>query len=598
MRYVLGTLAAALAVTAVPVAHAERQEITLDAAALAPPGQRSEKPEPGKWWLKRDAHDWGVPNGLILMTGRPADNPMPQKSGEWIVAPADRFVPYRVPALEVDPKATGWYRIHVGLYHDPADEYIRPRLLARLSDEPYPEYVQPPRQAAGHHAEVYWRAADLTGKKIVIEQPPAPMPHPGHGWLAGLTHLRLVPMTDAEVAAARKELELPPGGQRLFGMLDYTDEFFWWGTAESEEDIRASVYRHRQAGFGRIYWRAFGSHLDNSTAVPEAVARWTDADEKRWCRAQQCKAGWKAYIDLTKKFDPLQVAVAYGARNDCEVHAWVRFTNFNREPYANFWHEHHAEFCAQMLVTEPDPKTGQAVPVKPYRRTPYPRVLSLAYPEVRAFYVKFFKQIASTGTRGILIDLLRHPPIAGYEPIVTEAFRKKYGMDMEERDVYQDPLVQEHLASYLRLFLVDLRKEVGDRIEIAVRCSGPSKYSLRGREWVEQGLINTILDGHWYSGNGPRATMDETVAAAGVHGQALAVAETGDVDPQHGWRKRDGILSPEAIRALATSYSGRGVAHFGLYESTVFTWDPERRRAVRAAGWSYDPTRQKGKPDQ
>ena len=97
----------------------------------------------------------------------------------------------------------------------------------------------------------------------------------GKGLLAGVSHLRLVPMTGAEVTAAKKELELPPAERRLFGMLDYTDEVFWWGTVQTEDDIRAIVYRHRQAGFGRIYWRAFGSHLDNSLAVPEAAPRWT-----------------------------------------------------------------------------------------------------------------------------------------------------------------------------------------------------------------------------------------------------------------------------------------------------------------------------------
>src|SRR5205814_70822 len=162
-----------------------------------------------------------------------------------------------------------------------------------------------------------------------------------------------------------------------------------------------------------------------------------------------------------------KVAVDYGKDHGCEVHAWVRMTNFNRAPYANFWHD-HPEFRTQMVAGRQDPKTGKWEPIRPYKRSPYARVLSLAYPEVRAFYLKFFKQLASTGTRGILLDLLRHPPIAGYEPIVSEAFKKKYGTDMEERDVYHDPLVQEHLSQYLRLFLVDLRKEIGPHIEIAV----------------------------------------------------------------------------------------------------------------------------------
>lgn len=595
MRAALLSLTGALFIASALIAfgQATKKEIIISAADLTTPEQRADKPVPGKWWLRRDAQDWGAPNGIILMTGQPSEKP--NKVGEWIVTATDRFVPYRVPALTVDPKASGWYRIYVGLYHEAKDPVVQPQLWAKLSNERYPEYLRAPSRSKERTVEVYWKAADLTGTTIRIEQPPAAMPHPGYGCLGGITHIKLVPMTDAEVAAAKKEIELPPAKQRLFGMLDYTDEMFWWGTVESEDDIRAIVYRHRQAGFGRIYWRAFGSHLDNSLSVPEAAPRWTDADEQRWCQRQNCKLGWKGYIDLTRKFDPLKVAVEYGQKNDCEVHAWVRFTNFNREPYANFWHD-HPEYSVQMLATMIDPKTKQRVPIKPYKRSNYRRVLSFAYPEVRAFYVKFFQQLASTGTRGILIDLLRHPPIAGYEPIVTEAFKKKYGMDMEDRDVYRDPLVQEHLSEYLRLFLVDLRKALGKEIEIGVRSSGPNQFSLRGKEWVAAGLIDTIIDGNWYSGNGPRPTIGATVEAAGTRGQAFAIAESSDVDPKQGWRKREGDLSAEAILALSHFYSGKGVAHFGLYESTIFTYYPELRRAVRDAGWSYHPKKQESKP--
>jgi hypothetical protein len=242
-----------------------------------------------------------------------------------------------------------------------------------------------------------------------------------------------------------------------------------------------------------------------------------------------------------------------------------------------------------MLASEKDPKTGARIPTLPYKRVPYSRILSFAYPEVRTFYVSFFKQIASTGTKGIMIDLLRHPPIAGYEPIVTEAFKKKYGKDMEPLDIYKDPEVQEHLSGYFRLFLEELRKAIGNDIEISVRCSGPNNFALRGKEWIDAGLINTIVDGHWYSGNGPRPTIDATVQAVGAKGKALAAAEMSDVDPNDKWRAHKGVLSPAAIEALAAAYSGRGVAAFGLYESTVHTWSPDARRAIRAAGWNYNP---------
>jgi hypothetical protein len=40
---------------------------------------------------------------------------------------------------------------------------------------------------------------------------------------------------------------------------------------------------------------------------------------------------------------------------------------------------------------------------------------------------------------------------------------------------------------------------------------------------------------------------------------------------------------------LAKYYRDKGVDRFGIYESTIFTWHPEMRRAIREAGWDYKP---------
>ena len=575
MKRILPTLCL-LTLSTLASAQDARKEVRILAADLVPESQRAAEPTKGKWWLQGEGEAASLQNGKLTGT-KPA-------GGEWQVIPVDRFVPYRVAAIIVDPKVTGWYRIHVGLLHDD----IKPngKILARLSDQPYQEYLRTPERTKAKTAEVYWKAADLTGQQIRLRPPPAPMQHPDRFGHCGITHIRLVPMSPAEVEQAKKEIELPPKDRRLFGMLDYTDEVFWWGTVEKEDDIRAVVYRHRESGFGRVYWRAYGSCSDHTLDVHEAAPRWTDADEKRWCTTQKCEIGWLPYNNLPKKFDPLKVAVEYGAKNEIEVHAWVRLTNYNREPYSNFWWDNRDKFSAQMVAMKKDPKTGKEEPSVPFKYSNYPRVLSLAYPEVRAYYVKFFKALADTGTRGILIDLLRHPPIAGYEPIVSKAFKEKYGTDMETHDLYHDPQVQEHLSQYFRMFLVDLRKAVGRDIEISVRSSGPDKFALRGKQWIEEGLINTIIDGNWYSGNGPRPTIAATVAAAGKIGNAYAVIEPGDVDPKT-WAKRSGTLSAEAIASFARTYSGKGVKGIGVYESTVFTYDPELRRAIRAAGWNF-----------
>ena len=121
-----------LAVTFAAPARAERKEIWIDATHLAAPEIRSAQPIARKWWLRRDAQDWGASRGTILMTGKPSG-----KTGEdglHKVTPSDRFVSYRVPQLVVDPEAIGWYRVYVGLYHQ--GENPQARLLGRLSDEP------------------------------------------------------------------------------------------------------------------------------------------------------------------------------------------------------------------------------------------------------------------------------------------------------------------------------------------------------------------------------------------------------------------------------------------------------------------------------
>ena len=86
---------------------------------------------------------------------------------------------------------------------------------------------------------------------------------------------------------------------------------------------------------------------------------------------------------------------------------------------------------------------------------------------------------------------------------------------------------------------------------------------------------NAIIDGNWYSGNGPRPTIEQTVEAVGSKGKAYAIAEYNTTNEQ--------------ILELARHYSGKGVARFGLYESMVFMWDPEVRRTIRKAAWDYVP---------
>ena len=117
-------LVAACAAFLISTALAQREEIVIPATKLAQPGQQADTPTPGKWWLNHEAQSWGAMNGTILMTGSPSDEAV--KDGLWEVTPMHRFVPYRVPELVIDPHATGWYRIYIGLYRDGVDRQSPP----------------------------------------------------------------------------------------------------------------------------------------------------------------------------------------------------------------------------------------------------------------------------------------------------------------------------------------------------------------------------------------------------------------------------------------------------------------------------------------
>ena len=117
--------------------------VIIGAVEIASADLRAEEPVKNKWWLNRNAKDWGAPQDAILMTGKPKEDPIPKKTlEEWGVIPASYYVPYRVPELTIDPKVRGWHRIQVGLYHESKE--VRARLWGKLTGEPYPEYLQTP----------------------------------------------------------------------------------------------------------------------------------------------------------------------------------------------------------------------------------------------------------------------------------------------------------------------------------------------------------------------------------------------------------------------------------------------------------------------
>lgn len=566
----------------------DRKPITLTADQLAPNAIASETPVAGKWWLRRGVD--GVPGGALLMTGKGGEEFVKNAKVAGLRTDPNLFlVPSMVPAFEVDPKLTGWYRIDIGMpgRKDRTDS-SQPMLFARLSDEPYPEYVRVSQKPADGPIDlVPWRSADLTGKKLRFEPVPGPGRFLERGWLGGMSHIVFTPLSPAEIAAAKAEESLPPVRQRLFGIFDSTTEFNNWSHISGPDDVRASIYRHQRAGFGRVYFRAWGSACDTSCTVPGAAPRWTDEDEKKFMKEFQCSNGWKYYIDIIRQHDLMKIAAEEGKKRGVEIHAYIRLTNLNRAPYCDFWHD-HPEFRGSYPVRDKD---GKLV-----RFEPNPNLLSFAYPEVRSFYVRMLKQLVDAGAEGLLLDLLRHPPICNLETPVTDRLKNKHGVDiwsvLKPKEDFRtflnsDPRGLAVQREFFEDFLKELRAAVGPKIEISVRARTGTSLALDGPKFVADGLVDTILDsGYLDTAAAPRSKIQQTLAAVGTKGRAFAVAAPFNADPVT-WKGKPGGLEAPGLLALAKLYREQKVHGFGVYESVSFLFDPDRARAIRQASREF-----------
>lgn len=577
---------------ATPVGRAdERKPVVLTAAQIAPAAIVSETPSATKWLLHRGVKC--VPGEAMLLTGRGWDMFATGKFNDMAFRtdPNLYLVASKVPPLEVDPKLTGWYRIQVGMpaREDKTDGNYPPRLFGRLSHEPYSEYLRVSQNAGpGKFGLVDWRTADLTGKKLRFDPVPGPGRFPDRCWFGGISHLVFTPLTPAEIEAAKFDVALPPPDKRLFGIYDSTTEFNNWSKISGPDDVRASIYRHARAGFGRVYFRAWGSACDTSCAVPDAAPHWTEQDEKKFMEEFKCTGGWQYYIDLIRKHDFMKIAAEEGKARGLDVHAYIRLTNLNRAPYCEFWHK-HPELRGSWPVL--DKQTGKLI-----RMTPNSNLLSFAYPEVRTFYVQMCKQIVDAGARGLLLDLLRHPPICNFEAPVTDRLKERHGLDVwslikTKADVRhflsRDPRGQAIQREFFEAFLKELRQAVGPTVEISVRSRNADGFALDGEKFVKAGLVDTILDSSYGAGVAlPRPEIEKTLAAVGNKGRAFAVTEPFNVDPTT-WTKKPGGLDAPGLLALAKLYHEKKVHGFGVYESASFIFDPDRCRAVRQASREF-----------
>ena len=129
--------------------------------------------------------------------------------------------------------------------------------------------------------------------------------------------------------------------------------------------------------------------------------------------------------------------------------------------------------------------------------------LSYAYPEVQSHIIALIREGAEYGPDGINLCFTRGPIYVGYEKLVGDEFRQKYGDDPREIDEKDDRWLR-HQAQYMTDFVRGVRQaldEVESKLKKRIRVAAMVYYNeeenlshaLDVRTWLKEQLIDEFL---------------------------------------------------------------------------------------------------------
>ena len=495
-----------------------------DLSAAQPPEAISPEPSKGCWYTIPYRTETGI-QGVMVARGQ-LSHP---------------------PDLRLSLPVRGWHAIYLGLFGGARiDEFW---LRLKLSDEELFESLAPsrlgyqrradgswrrPRPAIGvtDIEEVFWKAADLAGQQLVISHL-----RTSHPSVAQLAFVRLVPLTAEEVeeyrmAGGRPETRL------LAAEMDGQGPFH--RGARTVQDIQENLEPLRGTDVGKLFLGTGGIGA-GQTLYPSRVGAMMGAGEEDF----PVEAGRRAAVSLrgyrSRGIDPLKVAVDHAHSMGLEVYLGFRMGTMASVPPVwfepvQFWKRHPQWRCRD--------REGHGI-VR----------LSLAYSQVRRFYLDLLAELAGYGVQGVQLIYIRRPPFVLFEPPVVEDFKKAYGIDprqLPEPDRKRrgdppaaDERLERHWATYVTTFMRELRRRLdrerpeGPRVEVMANVGYDAEWNRHAaldlETWTREGLVDILcaytggdgsqrLDYDYFQGitRGTRTVFFEDVTPRNMPGSRYA----------------------------------------------------------------------------
>ena len=326
--------------------------------------------------------------------------------------------------------------------------------------------------------ETYWKTADLTGQSLFIQPATDPYNSPKYWGIANLSYVRLVPLTEREEAdwqrlqptrESRRVTHLYCAGNlsgHIDGGVEYHPTSIDWFKSEMQPLLDSDVDMLCLEGIR-------GHYCTFRTRTGDVGGDGTWQDE--WV-------------------DPLGAFTHLAHENGIKMFCAMRmigpgFPYNPGEPLGRarfFWE--HQEWVKR--DREGIPTTN----------------LSIAYPEVRAYWMSLMREALDYGLDGLVVYLNRFKPFVLYEEPTVRSFREKHGED--PRDLPEaDPRWIAHGADYVTTFLSEIRDLLDERPgrELGVvHYGGPSQYDRRPdwhpiqyncdvERWITEGLVDYLF---------------------------------------------------------------------------------------------------------
>jgi|GEM_PF-1831986 len=446
---------------------------------------------------------WG--SGALAAKGRVFDASSFQYSSPWelktsvknafeghlLVFPAGQ----ETTEIRLTPDLRGPYRIVLGLHYqkfDQVDEqYFGPAILARLDNDPYRVFLSTTKPFAA----VEFKVADMTGRSLILA-PLSKRP-------AFLDYVRFEPVTPEEFQAI-EEQRLAPHQQDVVGIHD-VNVWLWRYTSRSAQDFRDMVGQHLWAGFNRVYWMANAGALFYHSRVGTPYR----GDNRPFTS----RSGY-----MVEHFRPLEDGVKAAREMGLELWGWYRLNNNFGSPaeLQAYGPGLNSEFFMQHPEYRLVRADGSVDPSK----------YSFAYPEVRAYVRRICVEMVQKGVAGLMLDLLRHPPLAGYEPPLIKGYWQKYGVDPRtikptDTAAYNQWTAYRARNSFTQ-FVIELSedlKRLGISVPLGIRCGLTSfswnlEQGMDVEDLVHRGLLREICLMNGYLSKPQFLLAPEQIAAA------------------------------------------------------------------------------------